>query len=92
MFWPKDCSSNKICPAHQITCSNQRHSTCNCVSVPKNLPHTLAAGAADKVAAAILLDGLKAFGTALGVSKDPLDVLSLRTLGVPFLPYGARAR
>jgi hypothetical protein len=58
----------------------------------KNLPHTLAAVAADKVAATILLDGLKTFGAALGVSEDPLDVLSLRTLGIPFLPYGARAR
>jgi hypothetical protein len=60
--------------------------------VTNNLPHTLAAFAADKIAAAVLLNGLKAFGAALGVSEDPLDILSLRTLGVPFLPYGAWAR
>lgn len=53
----------------------------------------LAAGAADMVAAAVLLDGPEALGAALGVDGDPLEVLRLAAeLGVPLVPHGARAR
>jgi hypothetical protein len=88
MFSPKKLIDMPVRPSARCP-PNQKCLKCK---IANNIPHTLAALAADKVAAAVLLDGLEAFGAALGVGEDPLDVLSLGALGIPFLPYGARAR